>query len=639
MNRFTLRSALVLAAVLLLAGATTSFAQFTGPAGGIGFVTALSSTNPNPVRIAGGAEWVTDIVATQAIAPQAAQTLTSGAATSTLTYQLAYNAPISNKVLGYVPTAVNCTAPGSPYAGTPLNPALTVAPAAPSPIGIQVVISNITCSGNVGGTTGTTISWTVSGSVLNIVISTPATFTVTFGSAATSAVITVKGVRLNVASLGAVPAVTTLTSTLATYPTGLVNLSVGSFTVATSIVQGLGSVTQMSPTSDGNLWFIKPTVGTTNTSFGPCNAAAGDVCNTAIQIPARATAACNIRGIPSSGAAGSSVLLTGDSNFNRTGNNDFGGNGASAGAIGIKIMEGSPGILSTKAAELAKSTGVTEVDTGVRIRFDFSGLPSNLVVGAAEQVSAANNNNTSFVSASGLTVDLVAANFCTAGVTCAAANQPIIDVRAQSSGAVTFEYEVSANTGGTTGVASSVIIPFWLWKTSGTVDTSTVNIAIQLGPILGGNIVRFSPAVQTAQTATQGIGACTTDLFYPWLINASGFDTGILILNGTSDQQGTCSVVFRETVAGDVKSKTTTTPIIKARTNFVFTVSDSTYGNPGMGNGFARITCGFQGAHGVAYISVGYGVGSTLTSQIGPAPIGTAYLALVGTETDSRSSR
>jgi len=635
MNRFTLRSALVLAAVLLLAGATTSFAQFTGPAGGVNFTTALSSTNPNPVRIGGGAEWVTDIVATQtAVGPAA---LLSGVATSTLTYQLVYNAPISNKVLGYVPTNVNCVAAGSPYA------ALTVAPAAPSPIGIQVVLSNITCSGvsNADPTksTGTTISWTVSGSVLNIVISTTTGQTVTLGPAATAAVITVRGVRLNVASLGAVPPVGSLVSNLATYPAGLVNLATTLMTVGTSFVQALGSISQQSST-DGNLWFIKVAAGITNTSFGPCNAAAGDVCNATIQIPGRATASCNIRAIPSGGATGSSVLLTGDSNFNRSGNSDFGGNGASANAIGIKVTEASPGVLTTKAAELAKSAGITEVDSGVRIRFDLSGLPPQVVVGAAEQASSANNNNTSYISASGLTVDLVAANFCSAGATCAAFNQAIIDVRAPTSGTVTFEYEVSANTGGTTGIASSVIIPFWLWRTSTPVDTSTVNIAVRLGPILGGNVVRFSDAVQTSQTATQNVGACTTTLFFPWVLNTSGFDTGILIMNGTSDQSGTCSVQYRETLAGgDLKSPSAkTTPIIKGRTNFAFTVSDSTYGNAGMGNGFARVVCQFQGAHGVAYVSIGYGVGSSLISQIGAAPLGTAYLALVGDETSDRGT-
>jgi len=635
MNRFTLRSALVLAAVLLLAGATTSFAQFTGPVGGIGLTTALSSTSPNPVRIAGGAEWVTDILAWQtAVGPAV---LTSGAATSTLTYQLAYNAPISNKVLGYFPANVNCVALSSPYA------ALTVAPAAPSPIGIQVVINNITCSGvsNADPTksTGTTISWSVSGSVLNILISTTTGQTVTLGPTATTVAITVRGVRLNVAALGAAPTVTVLTSTLAAYPSGLVNLATASFNVATSIVPGLSGVSQISASGDGGLWFIKLPANTTNTSFGACNTLAGDVCNAVIQIPGRATSACNIRAIPQGGAAGASVLLTGDSVFDRSGQNNFGGNGASANAIGIKITEGAPGILTTKAIEAGKSAGVTEVDTGVRIRFDISGLPANVVVGAAEQVSAAaENTNTAYVSASGLTVDLVNSNYCTAG-SCGPANQGVIDVRAGSGGGVAFEYEVSGNTGGVSGVPASVIIPFWLWKTTGIVDPSTVTIAVKLGPILGGNVLRFNDAVQTTQTATQGIGACTTDLFYPWLLNTSGFDTGILILNGTSDQQGTCSVVFRETVAGDVKSKTTTTPIIKARTNFVFTVSDSTYGNPGMGNGFARITCNFEGAHGVAYVSIGYGTGSTLTQQIGPAPIGTVYLALQGTETAGRSSR
>jgi hypothetical protein len=634
MNRFTLRSALVLAAVLLLAGATTSFAQFTTPAT-IPFTTALSSTNPNPVRIAGGAEWVTDIVATQvALAGAVNGVLTSGVATSTLTYQVVYSAPISNKVLGFVPTDANCVALGSPYAA-----GLTVAPA--TTIGIQVVINNITCTGIANSDptkrTGTTISWTVSGSVLNIVISTPTLQTVTFGG---TTVITVKGVRLNVASLGAVPAVATLTNTLATYPTGLVSLATTSFTVATSIVQGLGSATQIGATGDGNLWFIKPAVGTTNTSFGPCNSAAGDLCNTVIQIPGRSFSACAIGNIPQSGAAGSSVLLTGNNNYDLSGQSNFGGNGSSAAVIGIKIQEGSPGILGTKATEITKSSGVagtTEVDAGTRFRFDISGLPTNVVVGGAEQIDAGTENtNTSYVSASGLTVDLVAANYCVAGTTCTAYNRAIVDIKAQTGGAVAFEYEVSNNTGGTTGNASSVIIPFWLFKTSSPVDTSTVTIAVRLGPILGGNIVRFSDTVQTAQNVTQNVTACSTTIFYPYVANNSGFDTGIWILNGSDNQSGTCDVKYTQTLAdGTVKSTTKTTGIILAKAGVSFMVSDATMGNAGMLNGFVRVTCKFEGGHGIAYITY-----SATGAPIGSAPPGTIYLALQGgNETAGRSNR
>jgi hypothetical protein len=236
-------------------------------------------------------------------------------------------------------------------------------------------------------------------------------------------------------------------------------------------------------------------------------------------------------------------------------------------------------------------------------------------------------------------VDLVGANYCTAGLSCIQANQAVGDIRAASGGTVTFEYEVSGNTGATSGNLSSVIIPFWLYRTSTPVDSpSTINISVRLSPLLGGSVVRFSDAAQTAYTTTVAVDPCTTDIFYPWLLNTSGFDTGIWILNG-SDQAGDCSAKFTETTADGVKTKTTKTPILKSKQGFAFTVSDSTYGNPGMGNGFARITCNFQGGHGAAYVSIGYGVGSTLTQQIGAAPIGTAYLALQGTETSGRSNR
>jgi hypothetical protein len=623
------RLSFVLLIVVLFAGATTSFADFTNTTTGTAttFSAALVSAAPNPVRIGGMAEWVQDVQLTQISAAPAVLTNATGA-TQTLTIQITYSSTITNKVFIFTPSVANCPA-GMPVGSTLNLPVI----AAASFVGIGVTIANIGC-----GVANTTVSWNVSGPLLNIVFTTLNNGTIILGNVGVPAVITVRGVRLNVAALGATPNLTTLTATFNAYPDVNAQITAPSpatLTVATSIVAGLGSISRLSSTTDAVLWFLKAPLNAVNTTFGACSGT--DICNTAITIvPKSSIAQCNMRAIPQSGAAGGSVILTGDNAYTRSGYADFGGNNQNTNAIGIKITEAYPGILSTRAQEIAKTAagaGATnsEADSGVRVRFDISGLPAQVVVGAAEQVDALTENANTVNRASGLKVDLVSANFCSSG-SCATFNQAIVDVRAASGGTVTFEYEITANSGLGTGVASSVIIPFWLWRTSTPVDVSTVTISVRLGPVLGGSIVRFSDSAQTAQTAAVTVTVCATRLLFPFVTNMAGFDTGIYLLNGgqsesdNSGQSGACAVRFFDgSTPGTTPAKSSTLPSLGPGQSFSFTTSDPTLGRPGF-QGYVIATCPFQYAYGLAYVTVGFG-----SAAVGSAPPGTAYLALGNT--------
>jgi hypothetical protein len=610
------RLSFVLLIVVLFAGATTSFADFTNTSGApVYFSASVAAGSPatNPVRIGGMAEWVYDVqLIQQGVAGPVVLTNSTGA-TATLNIQVVYTAPISNRVLSYIPTAGNC------YTGFAPG---TLVPA--SSTGIQVMLANVTCSG-AGGATATTISWAASGPTLNIIFSVPNNQSVMLGSASyTAATITVKGVRLNVAALGATPSLATLTATLNAYPAANAQITAPSpatLTVATSIVSGLGSASRLGGTTDTALYFINIPGGSVNSNFGSCNMAAGDICGASRTINSKDNfPQCNIRAIPQGASAGGSVIITGDSLIDRNGANNFGGNGG-ANAIAIRIMEGAPGILTTKAQELARSPGATEVDNGARIRIDFNGMPSQMVIAAPEQVAASENSNYAVNPASGLTVDLVSANYC----------QAIADVRAASGGAVTFEYEVTNNTGSATGIASSIIIAFFAFRTSTPVDLSTINISVRLSPILGSSIVRFSDQ-QSAFTATVSVTACTTRLLFPFVTNMAGFDTGVYLLNGgqsessNSGQIGSCTVrFFNGSTSGTTAVKAATLPSQGPGQSFSFTVSDPTLGLPGF-QGYVIANCPFQYAYGLAYIMSAYG-----SVAVGSAPPGTAYLALGNT--------
>jgi hypothetical protein len=363
-----------------------------------------------------------------------------------------------------------------------------------------------------------------------------------------------------------------------------------------------------------------------------------------------------VNAIPQGASTGGSVLISGkDATVDRDGDPNFGLDGAKN-TIGLKIVEGYPGAFTSKTDEGAKSNAA-EVDNGTRIRIDFSGLPAQVVVAAPVHISTTYSPTalTGMSNAtSGLVMDL-SGNYqnCAIGACAEKPHSAIADVRAASGGAVTFEYEVAANSAfgasplgmtpvltASPGVASAIIIPIFLFRTSTPIDLGTINIAVSMGPRLGSTIIRFSDQL-TVGTATVAVNSCTTELFYPFVTNTAGFDTGIYVLNGgqarggNNGQSGPCVARFYDgSTTGTTAVKSSTLPTLGPGQSFSFTASDATLGKPGFGNGYVQVTCPFQAAHGAAYVTFGFG-----TAAVGSAPPGTMYLALIDDSRGSRSSR
>jgi hypothetical protein len=131
------------------------------------------------------------------------------------------------------------------------------------------------------------------------------------------------------------------------------------------------------------------------------------------------------------------------------------------------------------------------------------------------------------------------------------------------------------------------------------------------------------PTVTIGTTnATTGGGqltSCATTLLFPYIVNSGGYDTGIALTNasaGTSvSQAGACSVQFFGT--GAPTTNPYMTDSIAAGAIAAFTLSSQA---PGF-QGYAIATCGFQEAHGFAFITDGYGSVGRGLSQ--------GYLAIV----------
>jgi len=124
------------------------------------------------------------------------------------------------------------------------------------------------------------------------------------------------------------------------------------------------------------------------------------------------------------------------------------------------------------------------------------------------------------------------------------------------------------------------------------------------------------------------INSCTTNILFPFLTNQLGFDSGVAVSNtsvdpfGTAPQAGTCKInYYGETTGGGAAPAAQTSQVVAAGKQLLFTLSSG--GNLGIAatpgfQGYSIVQCGFQYAHGFAYIS---DVGSNKVSE--------AYLALI----------
>jgi len=147
-----------------------------------------------------------------------------------------------------------------------------------------------------------------------------------------------------------------------------------------------------------------------------------------------------------------------------------------------------------------------------------------------------------------------------------------------------------------------------------------------VGTASSGPIPRF--ADNSTATALFSIGACTTNILFPFLTNQAGFDSGVSIANtsadtaGTATQAGPCTLnYFGSTTGGGAAPAAQKSGVVNAGTLLLFTLSGG--GNLGIAatpgfQGYMIATCNFQYAHGFAFIS-----------DVGANKVSEAYLGLI----------
>jgi len=134
----------------------------------------------------------------------------------------------------------------------------------------------------------------------------------------------------------------------------------------------------------------------------------------------------------------------------------------------------------------------------------------------------------------------------------------------------------------------------------------------------------------TPVAALLTISPCKTNLLFPWVANVAGYDTGIAIVNTSSDpfgangalnQAGTCTLTGYPAATG-TPSVAFTTASVPTGAAATLVLSDAV-NNPAFNGfvGYIIAVCNFQFGHGFAYIVDNFGVGAPATAQ--------GYVALI----------
>ena len=153
--------------------------------------------------------------------------------------------------------------------------------------------------------------------------------------------------------------------------------------------------------------------------------------------------------------------------------------------------------------------------------------------------------------------------------------------------------------------------------------TGTSTVAVSFAPIGSTNTPNFTQTSSTSVLNASAFNLCTTSLLFPFVTNASGFDTGLAIANtsvdpfgsnGATPQGGTCTLNFYGATTNPAAVTSATVNAGAVYTNLISTLSAGF-------QGYMIAQCNFQFAHGFAFITDGFGGGGRGLS------IG--YLALV----------
>ena len=328
----------------------------------------------------------------------------------------------------------------------------------------------------------------------------------------------------------------------------------------------------------------------------------------------------------------------------------------------VKVAENFVGAFKTLAEEGTGATSgtrfkitLTNVPTGLNVYMPVSvnqrtnSTTTGLALAQISESVATNgtaNNQTAVTSPAQFTPGTYFTNYTTADSTTpgATTNNALggLFLVPVSNNTATAIYEIAADA---QGAIDTFVIPVYLQTGTNVlpVQSTSLSASVSFAPVTGtSTIPSFAVGTSTSTISFLSFTGCTTTLLFPFVSNASGFETGIAISNttikttptgfvngvSTTVQSGTCNLAFfgtggtnPTTVQAPNSNEGGTAPYASSE-SYAFTLSQAlavNSANPATFTGFIIAQCNFQYAHGFAYITYG-GLGT-------PNAVAMGYLA------------
>jgi hypothetical protein len=331
----------------------------------------------------------------------------------------------------------------------------------------------------------------------------------------------------------------------------------------------------------------------------------------------------------------------------------------------VAINEGFQNAFKALAEEADNGPGAIAPNSGTRITLTFNAIPANLGIYLPQVVYA---NTTAIANPAlgagsavpSLTLQVSslaptgAANATTIATSPASINTLGLVQIPVSGTSATATYEVTWDN---PSAIDSFVVPVFLQAATNTVpagSTLTITTGLAPQPATAASLVpSFSSTASSIVTkSTIVFGACSTNLLFPFVTNANGFETGIAIANtskdpfSTKNQSGTCTLNYYQSgVSGATNPTAVTAPNLTEGANqpylagedYAFTLTQSlavNSANPATFQGYIIAQCNFSYAHAFAYILGGLQPGMF----VNPNNTAMGYLAIVLPSSRSTSS-
>jgi hypothetical protein len=263
------------------------------------------------------------------------------------------------------------------------------------------------------------------------------------------------------------------------------------------------------------------------------------------------------------------------------------------------------------AGAVVTGSAANTVNSGTRVKVVFANVPANVTLYVPTGVLTSANSSGAQLQ---MTTTETGAFTAATNATSSSVNGNAEAAVSVTSGTGTAVFEVTTDDPNN---LDQFNIPVFVTTTANSVagSSTAITATVSLAPIGSTNIPNFVSTSSTTTLTGSAFNLCSTSLLFPFVTNQLGFDTGLAISNTSTDpfgtsgataQAGACTLNFYG--AGAPSPANVVSPNVPSGTVYTTVLSSVAAGF----QGYIIAQCGFQFAHGFAFITTGLGTSSAV---------------------------